>query len=563
MKKRIFSILLVLIMAMALVPSIFAAKDIPADEVKVPATMQVRKDGTDDAWATSGSLLMLKTAEMSNPVDYHTVLNTSPIKNTIIEWYEYGESLIADIAGTNTTLKDRLTSYFNTFPVTGEFTVTITFPAQLSGEELDKHLIENRNDMYGFNEEAKVLFEETGRTVTTDGTDKILTIKIAIKDVEDDGVPGIMEQKLYDGVKNGTYLNELTYTVENVIPGAFTGSLTVKGVMEGDTTFQIGTSATDSDTVRFYTDEVRATLRKVTSGGPSTGDEDYKITFNIDGKTDEIDPIYTKGNYKAEKLPYPSKPGYTFQGWYWDSALTDKVEGTFKVDRDIILYGHWVSNTLLTDDHFAYIIGYPDETVRPLRNITREESTMIFYRLLRDEVRDGIFTLENDFNDILPERWSNSALSTMSNGGYVVGRPNGSFDPEAPITRAEFATMAVRFASLTDTSGVSFTDIEGHWAEQYILKAAKEGWIKGYPDGSFKPDAYITRAEAMTLVNNVLMRHVNKEGLHANTRLWIDMTGDEWYYYIVLEATNSHDFKRQSDGYNETWTEILPNKTWK
>lgn len=562
MKTRFLSILLTLMMAIMLVPAVFAANDIPPFEVKVPATMQVRRDNTDADWSTSKNLLTIKTAEMTAPFDYHTVLNTNPIKNTIIEWYEYGESLIADIAGSNTALANTLRAHFNEWPVTGRFVVTIEFPAQMTGTELDAHLIENRNDMFGFNEEAKNLFEETGRSVTTNGKNKILTINIAIKDADNDGVAGIMEQALYDGVTGGTYLNELTYTVENVIPGTFSGSLTVSGSMDGYTSFQFGTDPSD-DVVHFFTDTVRATLKKP-SGSVPDEDESYKITFNIDGNTDEIDPMYVdKGPVSEGELPYPSKPGYTFEGWYRNSDLTDKVVDSIYVDRDIILYGHWVSNTLLTDDHFAYIIGYPDETVRPERNITREESTMIFYRLLRDEVRDSIFTLENDFTDILPERWSNSALSTMANGKYIVGRPDGSFDPEAPITRAEFATMAVRFASLMDTSGVSFTDIEGHWAEQYILKAAKAGWIHGYPDGSFKPDAYITRAEAMTLVNNVLSRHVNAEGLHANTRLWIDMTGSEWFYYIVLEATNSHDFVRQEDGYNETWTEILPNKTWK
>ncbi|MBQ4557419.1 MAG: S-layer homology domain-containing protein [Clostridia bacterium] len=563
MTKRILTILLALMMVIVLVPSIFAANDIPSNEVKVPAKMQVRRDGTDASWTTSGSSLTLQTAQMTEPVDYHTVLTTNPIKNAITEWYEYGESLIKDIAGTNTALENTLRAHFNEWPVTGQFIVTIKFPAQLSGAELDAHLVENRNDMYGFNAEASNLFEEVGRTVAVDGNFKILTITIAIKDADNDGTEGIMEQALYDGVTNGTYLNELTYTVEDVIPNKFTGALTVTGSMDGYTAFQIGaTFDPASDRVHFFTDTVRATLKRPSSTPPSD-DEVYKLSFNIDGKTDEIDPMYVRGTVKASELPAPVKPGYTFHGWYRDSELKDKIETSISIYKDTVVYGHWVSDTLITDDHFAYIIGYPDETVRPERNITREEATMIFYRLLRDEVRDSIFTLENNFSDIATERWSNSAISTMANGGYVVGRPGGKFDPEAPITRAEFATMAVRFASLMDTSGSSFSDISGHWAENYILKAATAGWINGYPDGSFKPDAYITRAEAMTLVNNVLGRHVNKEGLHADTRVWIDMKGDEWFYYIVLEATNSHDFVRQADGFNETWTAILPNKTWK
>lgn len=579
MKKRLISLLLVLVMAVALVPAVFAETNGSLtsklnelqDQVNVPAKMQVRKDGAS-SWATT---LTLEKSEMTQPYDYVTTLTTSPIKNAIIEWYTAAKSVIATLAGNNAALKDRLETYFEEWNVTGEFTVTIRFPAQFTGAELDKHLDPNTtasDNMFGFNEEAKNLFVETSRTVTTDGDFKVLTIKIAIKDLYPAGSTkqGVPEQMLYDGVMDGTYLNELTYTVEDVIPGTFTSSLTTYGKMEGFTTIQIGPSADDSDRVYFFTNnhvDVSATLKKVTAGGGGGGsvddDVEYKISFNIDGRTDEIAPIYTKGTYKANKLPYPSKPGYTFKGWYWDSGLTDKVEGTLKINKDVVLYGHWVSNTLTTDEHYAYIIGYPDETVRPERNITREEATMIFYRLLRDEVRDSIFTLENNFSDILTERWSNSAISTMANGGYVTGRPGGEFDPEASITRAEFATLAVRFGSLMDTDGVSFTDISGHWAEQYILKAAKAGWIKGYPDGSFHPDAKITRAEAMTLVNNVLMRHVNAEGLHADTRIWIDMKGDEWFYYIVLEATNSHDFTRQADGYNETWTAMLPNKTWK
>lgn len=558
MKKRIFSILLV-VLTCILTLSVFAAEIPPASTVKVDATMQVRNDVPEPDWSKNTITLTLKESEMTNPVAYRAKLDTNTIKNAIIEWYEYGEYLINQLAGNNDTVRAALRQHFNEWPVTGEFVVTIKYPEQLTvGAE---HLTTSPN-LVGFNAETSELFEETGRSVVTVDGFTTLTITIAIRDADNDGTPGIMEQNLYDGVKSGEFLNELIYTVESVIPNPFTKPLVVTGKMEGYTAFQIGESFDpSSDRVKFFTDEVRATLRKYS---PSSSEPaDYKITFNIDGNTDEVDPMYTRGTVKASELPKPVKPGYRFEGWFYDSELTKKVSGSLNVYSDITLYGHWVSDVLLTDDHFAYIIGYPDETVRPLRNITREEATMIFYRLLRDDVRDGIFTLENNFSDIAPERWSNSAISTMANGGYVVGRPNGTFDPEAPITRAEFATMAVRFASLMSTSGVQFNDIAGHWGERYILKAAAATWVTGYPDGSFKPDNYITRAEAMTLVNNVLMRHVNAAGLHADTRLWIDMDGSEWYYYIVLEATNSHDFTRQVDGYNETWTAILPNKTWK
>ncbi|MBE6679759.1 MAG: hypothetical protein E7598_04465 [Ruminococcaceae bacterium] len=580
MKKRIFSMLLALAMVLAMMPMAFAAGTVLenqlaaklaglSNEVNVPATMEMSQNN-GSTWKEG--LITLKTEEMNDPIDFRATLNTNPIKGAIKEWYEAAKAVIEAVAGNDATRKNAWLAKFEEYNVTGSFTVEIKFPAQFTGAELNEHLVENRNDMYGFNEEAKELFMETSRRVVTSGGMKTIIITIAIKDFfpGDTDKTGIAEQDLYEGVTvdrgNGKtdYLNELTYTVEGVVPGAFTGTITTSGKMTGNTVIKIGPSADSTDKVFFYSNQkvpVEAKLRKYVA--PQSEPEDYKITFNIDGNTDEVAPMYARGTVKANVLPLPEKPGYRFEGWYRDSELTNKITDSINVYSDITVYGHWVSDVLLTDDHFAYIIGYPDETVRPLRNITREESTMIFYRLLRDESRDAIFTLENTFSDIAKERWSNSAISTMSNGYYVVGRPDGTFDPEAPITRAEFATMAVRFASLMDTSGVSFNDIEGHWAERYILKAAKAGWIKGYPDGSFKPDAYITRAEAMTLVNNVLMRHVNESGLHADTRKWIDMDGTEWYYYIVLEATNTHDFTRQVDGYNENWTAILPNKTWK
>ena len=182
--------------------------------------------------------------------------------------------------------------------------------------------------------------------------------------------------------------------------------------------------------------------------------------------------------------------------------------------------------------------------------------------MLRDEVRDSLRVNKNDFTDVADDRWSNVPISTMANGGFIKGYPDGTFGPGKNITRAEFATMATRFASLMDDSGASFSDIAGHWSESYVLRAATAGWIAGYPDGTFGPEKLITRAEAMTIINRVLMRSVNKEGLHADTMFWIDMDGSEWYYYITLEATNSHNYTRQEDGINENWTAIIPNKTW-
>ncbi len=570
MKKRIFTILMAILITVALVPCVLAV-DIPSsiarpnDEVLVAGAtkIQVRKS-TDADWDGSDHELELTEAEMAGTVDFRCTLDTDIIKaaitNPVNGWYEYGLELGKWAYGNESDAVDMM----RVWNVKGQFTVKITYPNTL---DIPDEYTADSKSMYGFNDNAKELFEETERTVVVGEEDTVLTIKIAIKDVDNDGKDGIAEQSLYEGIKDGTYLNELTFTVEGVNTGVFTEPLTVTGEMVKSGSFtdiQIGKTNENDDKVYFYTNELSATLNPkdddVTPGGVVT--RNYKVTFNVDGDTSLLNPIYTSGTVKLSKLPTPEKVGYKFDGWYLDSEMTQKVTEDFKISKNIVLYGHMTSDIVNTEDHFAYVIGYPDETVRPLRNITREEVAMIFYRLLRDDVRDSLRVSTNDFTDVADDRWSNVAISTMANGDFILGYPDGTFGPEKPITRAEFATIATRFASLLDESGATFSDIDTHWSKPYVLRAATAGWIAGYPDGTFLPEQPITRAEAMTIINRVLMRSVNKEGLHADATLWIDMKGDEWYYYIVLEATNSHDYARQADGINENWTEIVPNKTW-
>lgn len=550
MKKRIFALVLSLLMVAVLVPMVLAADEPPHEVVVNGAIEAVKEDST--TWASS---VVMETADMAKTVDFRCVLRVVTIKNTITAWYNRGVSLINDIAGDDDVLRDTLMGHFDTFPVTGEFTVTV----DLSGAP-KLHVPAKYTDttdaeyepMIGFNDVAKALFVETGRTLS--GT--TLTINIAIK-------ANLSERDLYDGIVAGTYFgDDLVFTVEGVTMDTFTSNQKVKGSMLGTTTFQVGNTPSASDSVTFKTQSgLNATLRTKSSATVDTPD-DYKITFNIDGNTKEINPIYDRGTIKVSELPAPTKIGYKFDGWYFDSKKGEKVTEDFKLTKNITLYGHWVSDVVDTENHYAYVIGYPDGTVRAEQNITREEVAMIFYRLLRDDVRAELRTDKNDFTDVAADRWSNVAISTMVNGGFIVGYPDGTFGPERNITRAEFATIATRFASLMDDSGATFSDIDGHWSKSYVLKAATAGWISGYPDGTFLPEKNITRAEAFTIINNVLSRSVNKEGLHADTTLWSDMDGSEWYYYIVLEATNSHSYARQEDGIHEDWSAIIENKTW-
>ncbi len=214
-------------------------------------------------------------------------------------------------------------------------------------------------------------------------------------------------------------------------------------------------------------------------------------------------------------------------------------------------------------DHFNYVKGYQDGNVKPLNNITREEVATIFYRLLTEPSRAMYFSQNENFSDIASNRWSLNSIATLANGKVLTGYENGTFGATRPITRAEFAAIASRFDSLEQTTDNQFSDVSNHWAKSYINSAAKKGWINGYEDGTFKPDQYITRAEAMTLINKVLERRVDAAGLMNGYKVFPDNKENAWYYYQVIEATNNHkyaDRKNMSD--MEKWTEILSDKTW-
>lgn len=241
---------------------------------------------------------------------------------------------------------------------------------------------------------------------------------------------------------------------------------------------------------------------------------------------------------------------------------------------------------LNTNDHFAYIIGYPDGTIRPEREISRAEVATIYFRLLTDDSRARYKAETNSFSDVNRGDWFNNAVSTLCNAGILNGYPDGTFKPNAPITRAEKATIAAKFDIFTNadvTLDKSFNDIKGHWAEEYILLAASRGWVNGYEDGSFRPDQNIKRAEAMKMVNYVLGRVVDQAGLDPIKgskyyNEWIDVVhsggtnnqdAKPWYYYHVQEATNSHDYYRTNrkvsdlpDKNYEEWFEVVAAPDW-
>ena len=213
-------------------------------------------------------------------------------------------------------------------------------------------------------------------------------------------------------------------------------------------------------------------------------------------------------------------------------------------------------------DHFAYIVGYGNGEVRPQNSITRAEVAAIFFRLLKDDVRDDNLTANSVFTDVALGKWYNKSISTMAKIGIVKGRTANTFVPNAPITRAEFAAICSRFDRSNVEIKSDFNDISGHWAENEIRRAASLGWIQGYTDGSFKPDQNITRAEAASMINRMLHRLPETvDDLLDGMIQWPDNQPSDWYYINMQEATNSHDFKQKGE-INEHWTKLTENPNW-
>ena len=291
----------------------------------------------------------------------------------------------------------------------------------------------------------------------------------------------------------------------------------------------------------------------------------YTLHYESNGGTAYKDERYSSGT-KVTLDKTPTRESYTFTGWYADQALTQKIT-TVTMNSNKTVYAGWeatgVPDKLNGDDHYAYVIGYLDGNVRPNANVSRAETATIFFRLLKSDIRDGNLIADNGFSDVSDGQWHNKAISTMAKLGIVKGRRADNFDPDASITRAEFAAICARFNTKPVENSGSFSDISGHWAENEIERAAAFGWISGYPDGTFRPDARITRAEAMTMINRVLCRMPqSKSDLLDSMVTWPDNKPSDWHYLAVQEATNSHDFNRQGE-VGESWTKLTSVPDWK
>lgn len=373
---------------------------------------------------------------------------------------------------------------------------------------------------------------------------------------------------------------QLTYTVKLTNPSEVSGThgqYDEKGHAQYESLktnreailYPVDSNGTAGRPEKFYTPTVSYEDDIPVIDEPDGGDEDpirYTLTYVSNGGT-EYDPERYNANTVVQIDKQPIREGYTFEGWYLDEELTEPVDEV-KMTRNITVYAKWeptsVPGDLNGDDHFAYIIGRDDGYIHPTDNINRAEVAAIFFRLLKEDVRQANLTDTHSFNDVDADMWYNTSVATMAKMGIVTGDPDGSFRPEDSITRAEFAAIAARFDEIAYDGEDLFSDIAGHWAQEEINAAANNGWILGYTDGTFGPQKYITRAEAMTLVNRVLNRlPEDTSDLLDDMIRWPDNQDTNiWYYLAVQEATNSHDYERKSDGVHEKWTALNENEDW-
>lgn len=343
--------------------------------------------------------------------------------------------------------------------------------------------------------------------------------------------------------------------------------------MNGGTTLY---SSSDVRGLTFSNNTTFTAQYEYDNGGDSKpSDHDYYVYYYRNyGATSARNEGYDSGErVTIRDNDWWDRDGYVFEGWNTepDGSGRDYEPGyEFNIRSDLRLYAQWSRSSdgdggdgpqLNKDEHIAYVSGTPEGLVKPEDFITREEVATIFFRLLTDESRAEYITEYNPYPDLSPDRWSYYSITTMTNGELMLGRPGGVFEPSAYITRGEFAVVAAQFSNAQYSGPDLFSDISDHWARDYINRAANEGWIAGYPDGSFGPDDYITRAQVMALVNEVLDRAPDADYMLDDMIVWPDNPEGAWYYEDVQEATNSHSYEwRNTQHTSEEWEDFIPMK---
>lgn len=530
----------------------------------LPATTSVAttvtgyvKATTDLAYPTTG----YNQTSVSN-FDYKAGIDMSSVRSAFATYYTFGKSQ---------AVSNGFGTAFDNSDVTGSFTITFTYPSSITGTT---PTVAGLNAQFA----PTSIFEVTN--VGTSVANK-LVVSAKVKDATPLKVSTL-------NANAATALADFALEATNLTASA---TSTIEVSMTGDVYI------TETDNTNFAKISFDSNISPVTitvshgvdgtnsvnnnnSNNNNGGDEPAIQVVSESNESIEADiEVEEDGTYKITPRSLPTEiPGSKSNGW----ALTPYAGEDENYDPNapiknavpdangnITLYPRYVNVTRPsalkpsgtdgtgTDEtgnavHNLYIYGYPDGEVKPNGNITREEVTAAFDRLLNEDYRATINTTEHNFPDVNSDRWSNDSIATMAKGGFIVGDENGNFNPSRPITRAEFAVIAAKFAPEdAEVAENYFTDIDGHWAKDFILKIAGQYWISGNPDGTFKPDAYITRAEAMRIINKMLVRYGDVESDYATQ--WPDVSKSDWFYAAVIEATTTHTYVRAENGWSEKW----------
>ena len=520
------------------------AEDVTNGTIDNAATADINGDGTPDAkheiTTPTGepSLIVDKTAseetvQVGAPITYtievkndgYSVMNNVVVRDTL--WTEDTElTVTGDVTGTYQVDEDGGKYYISEMKPGETLTITYTYTPTEAGTLTNKVEVTADNLPDGEKPNDEVTVEVTPEPVSS------LTVNKSLAQVNGSDYTG---GKVSVGDK-------LTYTIQVTN----TGNTTLSGVTVEDSLWN------DGDAI-----QVDGQLVYVADGGT------YTIKYDI-APGDTVTITYTyivlrsdAGDTLTNTATVTTPDGGTTGEDTTETPVKPVTPIRPPVDPD--------KPELNTEDHYAYIVGYPDGNVKPEGNITRAEVATIFFRLLTDESRDEFWSQTNDYTDVPADAWYNNAVSTLSNAGILDGYEDGTFKPDGNITRAEFATIAVRFFEATYDGEDLFSDIAGHWAQDYINEAANAGIVDGYPDGTFQPQQLITRAEAMTMVNRTIDRHPDADHLLEDMIVWPDNPETAWYYEQVQEATNSHAYTMNTDDEQnpyEIWTELLPNRDW-
>ena len=448
-----------------------------------------------------------------------------------------------------------------TLSIHGGETITLQVPA---GVEItvEEGASENFEVAYTTQTGDETTRENSGSVTIQEGEKSTITITNTLKNTSAVSlVPEITKQFTGSGWSVGDAVSFQIAAVKQEgteVPMPDPSTITIEKTDKNTMTASFGPIFFDTaGTYQYEITEDKGDLNRVTYDNSV-----YTLSVTVEDKDEKL----TVGDWSIEKNEKPAD----------EIVFTNhRSSGSHRPDPD----PDDDKPSLNTEDHYGYIIGYPvdyytglpteDQTKKPVKpqgNITRAEVATIYFRMLTDESRNHFWSQDSGYPDVALADWFNNAIATLSNGGIISGYPDGTFDPNGYITRAEFAVIAARFFDMDYQGEDLFPDIDGHWAQDYINQAAENGFIEGYPDGTFGPDKYITRAEAVTLVNRTLDRHPDPDHFLEDMLVWPDnLDTEQWYYADMQEATNSHEYQVKKDAQGneyEVWTKVLPVRDW-